>query len=148
MLWLHVLWPSDDEFLYHIGVSTSCFLLTLSKDVFPIHPASGVAFYPILTGRKFVQFTDSSSEVELRLQLGTQDIRSSKDVYVDANETSLTIRVQRLGSIITLLETKQLFEKIKPAETIWFVVVMIDDLLQPVWISMSKYGIFYVEQVY
>ncbi|KAA0053020.1 putative inactive shikimate kinase like 2 [Cucumis melo var. makuwa] len=102
-------------------VSTSCFLLTLSKDVFPIHPASGVAFYPILTGRKFVQFTDSSSEVELRLQLGTQDIRSSKDVYVDANETSLTIRVQRLGSIITLLETKQLFEKIKPAETIWYI---------------------------
>ncbi|KAL0550520.1 hypothetical protein IC582_015042 [Cucumis melo] len=67
------------------------------------------------------EFTDSSSEVELRLQLGTQDIRSSKDVYVDANETSLTIRVQRLGSIITLLETKQLFEKIKPAETIWYI---------------------------
>lgn len=127
-----MLWPSDDEFLYHIGLSTSYFLLTLGKDDFPIHPASGVAFYPILTGRKFVQFTDSSSEVELRLQLGTQDIRSSKDVYVDANDTSLTIRVQRPGSIITLLETKQLFEKIKPAETIWFVVVMVDDLLQPV----------------
>lgn len=79
-----------------------------------------------------MQFNDSSSEVELRLQLGTQDIRSSKDVYVDANETSLTIRVQRLGSITTLLETKQLFEKIKPAETIWFVVVMVDNLLQPV----------------
>lgn len=79
-----------------------------------------------------MQFNDSSSEVELRLQLGTQDICSSKDVYVDANETSLTIRVQRLGSITTLLETKQLFEKIKPAETIWFVVVMVDNLLQPV----------------
>ncbi|XP_022965359.1 probable inactive shikimate kinase like 2, chloroplastic [Cucurbita maxima] len=67
------------------------------------------------------EFTDGSSEVELRLQLETQDIRSSKDVFVDANETSLTIRVRRLGSIVTLLETKQLFEKIKPAETIWYI---------------------------
>lgn len=79
-----------------------------------------------------MQFTDGSSEVELRLQLGTQEIRSSKDIFVDANETSLTIRVQRMGSIITLLETKQLFEKIKPSETIWFVIVMVDNLLQPV----------------
>ena len=79
-----------------------------------------------------MQFTDGSSEVELRLQLETQDIRSSKDVFVDANETSLTIRVRRLGSIVTLLETKQLFEKIKPAETIWFVVVIVDNLLHPV----------------
>ncbi|XP_022145269.1 probable inactive shikimate kinase like 2, chloroplastic isoform X2 [Momordica charantia] len=67
------------------------------------------------------EFTDGSSEVELRLQLGTQEIRSSKDIFVDANETSLTIRVQRTGSIITLLETKQLFEKIKPSETIWYI---------------------------
>ena len=79
-----------------------------------------------------MQFTDGSSEVELRLQLETQDIRSSKDAFVDANETSLTIRVRRLGSIVTLLETKQLFEKIKPAETIWFVVVIVDNLLHPV----------------
>lgn len=79
-----------------------------------------------------MQFTDGTSEVELRLQLGNEELRSSKDVFVDANETSLTIKVQRLGSTITLLETKQLFEKIKSAETIWFVIVIIDNLLQTV----------------
>jgi hypothetical protein len=57
-----------------------------------------------------MQFSDGSSEVELRLQLN-----------VDSNDTSLTIRVQRNGYLITLIETNHLFGKIKPAETIWFV---------------------------
>ena len=68
-----------------------------------------------------MQFFDGSSEVELRLKLGGQDIQSSKDIYVDANETSLTIRLQHSGSLITLIETNHLFDRVKPAETIWLV---------------------------
>lgn len=68
-----------------------------------------------------MQFYDGSSEVELRLQLGGRDIRSSKDIFVDANETSLTIEVQHSGSLITLIDTNRLFDGVKPAETIWFV---------------------------
>lgn len=68
-----------------------------------------------------MQFLDASSEVELRLQLGAYDIQSTKDIFVDANGTSLTIRVQNHGSPVTLIETNQLFEQIKPAETIWLV---------------------------
>lgn len=68
-----------------------------------------------------MQFSDASSEVELRLQLGAYEIRSPRDIFVDANGTSLTIRVQHHGSPVTLIETNQLFEKIMPAETIWFV---------------------------
>lgn len=68
-----------------------------------------------------MQFFDASSEVELRLQLGGWNIQSSKDIFVDANDTSLTIRAQHSGSLITLLETNKLFDKVKPAETIWCV---------------------------
>lgn len=66
-----------------------------------------------------MQFLDGSSEVELRLQLGGWNIQSSRDIFVDANDTSLTIRVQHFGSLITLVETNKLFDKVKPAETIW-----------------------------
>ena len=68
-----------------------------------------------------MQFLDSSTEVELRLQLGSQNITNSRDIFVDANGSSLTIKVQNSGSFDTLMETNQLFDKIKPAETIWFV---------------------------
>lgn len=71
-----------------------------------------------------MQFSDGSSEIELRLQLGEQVIQSSKDIIVDADGTSLTVRVKRSGSFLTLIETNQLFDKIKPAETIWFVNVI------------------------
>jgi hypothetical protein len=67
-----------------------------------------------------MQFSDGSSEVELRLQLNV-DVQNSRDIFVDSNDTSLTIRVQRNGYLITLIETNNLFGKIKPAETIWFV---------------------------
>lgn len=70
-----------------------------------------------------MQFSDGSSEVELRLQMGGQDNLSSKDVFVDADGSSLTVRVKRSGSLLTLIETNQLFDKVKPAETIWFVIV-------------------------
>ncbi|XP_044503289.1 probable inactive shikimate kinase like 2, chloroplastic [Mangifera indica] len=67
------------------------------------------------------KFSDGSSEVELRLQVGGQDILSSKDVFVDADGSSLIVRVKRSGSLLTLIETNQLFDKIKPAETIWYI---------------------------
>ncbi|KAG8638029.1 hypothetical protein MANES_15G185701v8 [Manihot esculenta] len=67
------------------------------------------------------EFFDGSPEVELRLPLGSQDFQSSRDIFVDADGTTLIVRVQRSGSFTTLIETNNLFEKIKPAETIWFI---------------------------
>ncbi|KAJ6933208.1 hypothetical protein NC651_008579 [Populus alba x Populus x berolinensis] len=67
------------------------------------------------------EFSDSSSEVELRLSLVGLDIQSSRDIFVDADGTSLVVQVQNSGSHITLIETNKMFEKIKPAETIWFI---------------------------
>jgi hypothetical protein len=61
--------------------------------------------------------------MELKLNIGSMDIRSTKDILVDANDTSLTIKVLRSGSPITLIETNPLFDRIKPSETIWFVQV-------------------------
>lgn len=49
------------------------------------------------------------------------DIQSSRDIFVDADGTSLVVQVQHSGSHITLIETNKMFEKIKPAETIWFI---------------------------
>ncbi|KAE8055696.1 hypothetical protein FH972_012521 [Carpinus fangiana] len=69
---------------------------------------------------KDYEFSDGSSEVELRLQLNV-DVQNSRDIFVDSNDTSLTIRVQRNGYLITLIETNNLFGKIKPAETIWYI---------------------------
>jgi len=68
-----------------------------------------------------MQFSDNASELELRLNIGNMDIRSTKDISVDANDTSLTIRVLQSGSSITLIDTNPLFDRIKPSETIWFV---------------------------
>ncbi|KAI3900232.1 hypothetical protein MKW92_004134 [Papaver armeniacum] len=71
---------------------------------------------------KNYEFTDGGAEVELRLQLGgKEEIPNSKDIFVDANEDSITIRVKSFGSIITLIETTNLYGKIKPAETIWYI---------------------------
>jgi hypothetical protein len=70
-----------------------------------------------------MQFFDNASEMELKLNIGSMDIRSTKDILVDANDTSLTIKVLRSGSPITLIETNPLFDRIKPSETIWFVQV-------------------------
>ncbi|KAJ6854231.1 putative inactive shikimate kinase like 2, chloroplastic [Iris pallida] len=66
------------------------------------------------------EFNDADTEVELRLDIGSFDIESSKDIFVDADETSLLIRVKASGTLITLMETARLFEKIKPGETIWY----------------------------
>ncbi|KZV16481.1 putative inactive shikimate kinase like 2, chloroplastic [Dorcoceras hygrometricum] len=68
----------------------------------------------------YCQFHDDSSEVELRLELGSESI-SPKDIFVDANETTLVIKVQQSGYIRTLLDTDNLYGVIKPAETIWYI---------------------------
>lgn len=66
-----------------------------------------------------MQFSDGSSDVELRLKLGVIDV-SSRDIFVDANENSLVIKVQYSGSLQTLMDTSCLYERIKPSETIWY----------------------------
>lgn len=94
---------------------------------------SDLCFFVVLTPVGFyftsLQFLDGSSEVELRLQLGGQNIQSTRDIFVDANGTSLTIEVQHSGSLITLMETNHLFDKIKPAETIWFVKLKAHEII-------------------
>jgi hypothetical protein len=70
-----------------------------------------------------MQFSDNASEMELKLNIGSMDIRNTKDILVDANDTSLTIKVLRSGSPITFIETNPLFDRIKPSETIWFVQI-------------------------
>ncbi|KAL5551058.1 hypothetical protein UlMin_001234 [Ulmus minor] len=84
-------------------------------------PISCQSLSTIPASTKDYEFFDCSSEVELRLELGGRDVHSSKDILVDANETSLTIRVKDSGSLVTLIETNQLFDKVKPGETIWFI---------------------------
>ena len=71
-----------------------------------------------------LQFLDSISEVELRLDIGALDIQSSSDIFVDVDETSLLIRVKACGSLINLMETNRLFDKIKPSETVWLVCLV------------------------
>ncbi|KAK2662661.1 hypothetical protein Ddye_001235 [Dipteronia dyeriana] len=105
-------------------------------------PANNVKLYKRLNRRlscnnscssSQYEFSDGSSEIELRLQLGTgEDILSSKDVFVDAHGSSLTVRLKLFGSLLTLIETHQLFDQIKPSETIWYID---DDQLV---ISMKK----------
>ncbi|XP_022731830.1 probable inactive shikimate kinase like 2, chloroplastic [Durio zibethinus] len=86
-----------------------------------ISPLHGFSCYCFDTTTSHYEFSDGSSEVELRLQLGSQDVQSAKDIFVDADGTSLTVKVRQAGSFITLLDTNSLFEKIKPAETIWYI---------------------------
>ncbi|KAJ9555201.1 hypothetical protein OSB04_009815 [Centaurea solstitialis] len=64
------------------------------------------------------EFSDGSDEVELRLWLRDESIQTSKDVLVDADESFLTIKMKHDGSFRTAMEIS-LYDKIKPAETIW-----------------------------
>lgn len=82
---------------------------------------------------KYLQFFDSTSEVELRISLGGRNIQSSRDIFVDATEKSLIIRVKNSGSLITLVETDKLYDKVKPAETIWWVVTKQKNLDECCW---------------
>ncbi|XP_031392822.1 probable inactive shikimate kinase like 2, chloroplastic [Punica granatum] len=67
------------------------------------------------------EFSDNASDMELRIQLGDVEIQSPRDVSVDAEDTSLTIKVKRAGNLFTLLEADTLFDRIKAAETIWYI---------------------------
>ncbi|KAK4801976.1 hypothetical protein SAY86_000179 [Trapa natans] len=66
------------------------------------------------------EFSDNASDMELRVQLGSVQIQNPRDVFVDAEDTSLTIGIKCSGTLLTLLEANTLFDKIKPAETIWY----------------------------
>ncbi|KAL6550517.1 hypothetical protein OROMI_021005 [Orobanche minor] len=68
----------------------------------------------------YEQFNDDSSEVELRMELGDENI-SPADIFVDANGNSLLIRVQKSKHQKTLLDTNSLYGMIKPSETIWYI---------------------------
>ncbi|CDP18550.1 unnamed protein product [Coffea canephora] len=74
----------------------------------------------VSTSTTHYEFSDGSSEVELRLKLGDVDV-SSKDIFVDANDNSLVIKVQHSGFLQTLINTSCLYERIKPGETIWYI---------------------------
>ncbi|CAA2971175.1 probable inactive shikimate kinase like 2, chloroplastic [Olea europaea subsp. europaea] len=58
--------------------------------------------------------------VELRLELGKEGV-SPKEIFIDANENSLVIKVQNSGYLRTLLDTNKLYGMIKPFETIWYI---------------------------
>lgn len=66
------------------------------------------------------EFQDGSTDVELRLLLNGIAVQSSKEIQVDADESSLIVRIRRPESFSTLMETKQLYGRIKPGETIWY----------------------------
>ncbi|THU44987.1 hypothetical protein C4D60_Mb02t13140 [Musa balbisiana] len=68
-----------------------------------------------------MSFSDGDADVELRLDISKLDIMSPSDIFVDMDETSLFVRVKASGTLITLMETNCLFEKIKPSETIWYI---------------------------
>lgn len=71
-----------------------------------------------------MQFSDGGSEMELRLHIGDMDITNTGDICVDADDTALSITVLRSGgSPITLIRINSLFDRIKPSETIWFVLI-------------------------
>uniref|UniRef100_A0A803N5X5 CS domain-containing protein n=1 Tax=Chenopodium quinoa TaxID=63459 RepID=A0A803N5X5_CHEQI len=66
------------------------------------------------------EFSDGFSDLELRVLLKDTGVQSSKEIQVDVDESSLAVRIKQLGSITTLMETKQLYDRIKPGETIWY----------------------------
>uniref|UniRef100_A0A0A9GUR6 CS domain-containing protein n=1 Tax=Arundo donax TaxID=35708 RepID=A0A0A9GUR6_ARUDO len=70
---------------------------------------------------KGYEFTDGNGEVELRLDIGKVGIESSRDVFVDVDDTSLLIRAKSDGTLRTLMNVKTLFDRIKSSETIWFI---------------------------
>ncbi|XP_077234936.1 shikimate kinase like 2 [Tasmannia lanceolata] len=82
---------------------------------------SGKNLSTLPIGKRNYEFSDGVAEVDLRLQLDGKDIHRSRDVFVDIDESSLTIKVQSSGALITLMETTRLYDKIKPAETIWYI---------------------------
>ena len=58
--------------------------------------------------------------MELRLDVQKLGIESSKDVFVDVDDTSLLIRAKSDGTLRTLMNFQTLFDRIKSSETIWY----------------------------
>ncbi|XP_039168731.1 probable inactive shikimate kinase like 2, chloroplastic [Eucalyptus grandis] len=58
------------------------------------------------------------------------DISGPRYIHVDANDTSLTIQLKHSGSLMTLMETDSLFDRIKSAETIWYTPLETKELLE------------------
>jgi hypothetical protein len=61
--------------------------------------------------------------VELRLDIQKLGIETSKDVFVDVDNTSLLIRAKSDGTLKTLMNVTTLFDRIKASETIWYVLI-------------------------
>ncbi|KAG0472991.1 hypothetical protein HPP92_014441 [Vanilla planifolia] len=82
---------------------------------------SSTAISAIPSWMKNYEFYDCGPEVELRLDIGAIGVESSNDIFVDEDDLSLLIRVKTSGTLRTLMQTDCLFERIKPAETIWYI---------------------------
>lgn len=75
-----------------------------------------------------MQFSDNSSDMELRIQLGGVEIDSPKNISVNAEDTSLIVQIKQFGILRTLMEARSLYDKIKASETIWFVKLNVDQV--------------------
>ncbi|KAE8779079.1 shikimate kinase [Hordeum vulgare] len=84
-------------------------------------PASHVELAMALAFEARMKFTDTTGEVELRLDIGKLGIESSRDVFVDVDDTSLLIRAKSDGTLRTLMNVGTLFDRVKSSETIWFI---------------------------
>ncbi|KAK8945097.1 hypothetical protein KSP39_PZI008115 [Platanthera zijinensis] len=76
---------------------------------------------PLESGTRKYEFSDGGTEVELRFHVASLGVESPSDIFVDAGDSSLLIRVKSSGTLRTLMQTDCLFERIKPAETIWYI---------------------------
>ncbi|NP_001130083.1 Probable inactive shikimate kinase like 2, chloroplastic [Zea mays] len=84
-----------------------------------LRPRASVSTSPAPS--KDYEFTDGNGEVELRLDIQKLGIASSKDVFVDVDDTFLLIRAKSDGTLRTLMNVQTLFDRIKSSETIWFI---------------------------
>ncbi|KAK9748384.1 hypothetical protein RND81_02G053600 [Saponaria officinalis] len=66
------------------------------------------------------EFCDGAYDVELRLLLTGMGVQSSKEIQVDVDDNSLSVRVKKSELYPTLMETTQLYGRVKPGETIWY----------------------------
>ncbi|KAG6504096.1 hypothetical protein ZIOFF_036425 [Zingiber officinale] len=98
-----------------------------------LRSVSGGPISEALVESRSYEFYDTTAEVELKLDIGKLDVTKSSDIFVDVDESSLLVRVKASGTLITLMETNCLFERIKPSETIWYIDE--DQLV----ISLKKY---------
>ncbi|KAL9244137.1 hypothetical protein vseg_017943 [Gypsophila vaccaria] len=88
-----------------------------------LRPISSVSCHSVSvspTNNVQFEFCDGASDVELRLLLRGMGDLSSKDIQVDVDDNSLAVRIKRSDSYVTLMETKQLYGRVKAGETIWY----------------------------